>query len=441
MADIKGGESRQLTFPQDGERHELPQILPGGRAVLFTVLSTRRPSQAAVYSLGTGEIRTLFEGTGARYVGSGHLVFGRLGKLWAVVFDIGSAQTRGVARPVRDDVLWSAAGYPQFAVEADLLAYVRNTQGPTWVGKRRPVLVDRQGKEQPLPLPADDYLLARFSPAGDRFVVQVGATGDLWTYDLALGTFTKLTSDRVNAASAPAWTPDGKRIIFPTWFDGDVGLGWLAADGSGPIEVLVRGVAMRSYDRTNPVMLPDGSGIILTGLAPGAATEDLLIVRLTGATRLDTLLRAEGVERNPAIAPNGGFIAYDSDESGRSEVYVRPFPDVGSRRWQISTGGGAGPVWTRYGRELVYGGPQDRIMATRVRGDSADEFAFSKAEPLFTFGTRVQNNLDRNFDVTGDGERYLFVVADGAPASDTSVNLVLIKNWVSELVRLVPREP
>lgn len=440
-AAVSGGEPRQLTVPDDGERHELPQMLPGGRAVLFTILSTKRQSRAAVYLLDTGETRTLFEGTGARYVDSGHVVFGRAGKLWAVSFDIGSLQTRGVARPVRDDVLWSSAGYPQFAVEADLLAFVRTTEASSRLGKSRLMLVDRRGKAQPLPLPAGNYLLARFSPEGDRLAVQVGATRDLWVYDLRLGTFAKLTSDRIVAFSAPAWTADGKRLIFTTWFDGEVGLGWLPSDGSGPTEVLVRGVKMRSYERTHPVMLPDGSGVVLTGLAPGASIEDLLIVTLTGAKRLETLLQGQGVERNPAIAQNGRFIAYNSDESGRPEVYVRPFPDIDTRRWQISTGGGAGPVWTREGREMVYRDLQGRIMAARVRGDNADEFAFSKPEPLFTFGTGEPSGFDRGFDVTGDGERFLFREADGAPASETPVNLVLIKNWVGELARLVPREP
>ena len=113
-------------------------------------------------------------------------------------------------------------------------------------------------------------MLPRLSPAGDRLVVQVGATRDLWTYDFGRGTLTKLTSDRIIAYSAPAWTPDGSRVVFRTWFDGDVGLGWLHPDGSGPVEELVKGIGLRSFERTHPVMLPDGSGLIMTGLAPGA---------------------------------------------------------------------------------------------------------------------------------------------------------------------------
>ena len=119
--------------------------------------------------------------------------------------------------------------------------------------------------------------------------------------------------------------------MFTTWFDGGVGLGWLPADGSAPVEELITGAGMRSFERTNPVMLPDGSGVVLTGLAPGATVEDLLFVPLTGERRLETLFQAGGVEREAAIAPSGRFIAYNSNESGRAEVYVRPFPNAGSR--------------------------------------------------------------------------------------------------------------
>ncbi len=179
-------------------------------------------------------------------------------------------------------------------------------------------------------------------------------------------------------------------MVFATWFDGDVGLGWLHADGSGPVEELVKGVGMRSFERTHPVMLPDGSGLIMTGLAPGTTVEDLLFVPLNKERRLEALFQAAGVERNPAIAPSGRFIAYNSDESGRTEVYVRPFPNAGSRKWQISTDGGAGPVWTRGGREIVYVDSQGRMMAVAVRSDaqrssiSQSQSHCSKSDPVKT---------------------------------------------------------
>jgi Tol biopolymer transport system component/tRNA A-37 threonylcarbamoyl transferase component Bud32 len=443
LAAMTRGESRQLTAPEQGERHELPEMLPGGRAVLFTMLSLNKPPRAALYLLESGETHPLFEGIGARFVSSGHVVFGRQGKLWAVPFDLASLRTAGAAQPVRDDVHWSGAGYPQFTTGGDVLAYVRMNQSsdtqasaPTWT--------NRQGTEHTLPLKANNFMLPRWSPDGNRFVVQIGTTRDLWTYDFSRGTLTKLTSDRVIAYSAPAWSPDGSRVTFATWFEGNVGLGSVPSDGSGPVEVLVKDVGMRSFERTHPVMLPDGSGVIMTGLAPGASVEDLLFVSLTGDRRLAPLFQESGVERNPAIAPNGRFIAYNSDESGHTDVYVRPYPDAGARRWQISTEGGAGPVWTRKGSEIVYMDTQGRMMAVAVRqnrSDGTDEFNFSKPEPLFTVEMPAFDGVDRGWDVTPDGERFLFVPSGrGASELDAALELTLIHNWTDELKRVVPRE-
>ena len=170
-----GGAPRQLTTPTQGERHELPQMLPGGRAVLFTIFPVDKPPHAAVHLLETGETRSLFEGVGARFVGSGHVVFGRQERLWAVGFDPDSLQTLGAARPVRDDVLWSAAGYPQFAVDAGLLAYVRTSQASSSLGNRVLTWVDRHGRKNPLPFKANNFMLPRLSPTADRLVVQIRA--------------------------------------------------------------------------------------------------------------------------------------------------------------------------------------------------------------------------------------------------------------------------
>jgi DNA-binding winged helix-turn-helix (wHTH) protein len=441
MVSTNGGEPRQLTAPQQGERHELPQMLPGGRAVLFTILASDKAPQAAVYHLERGETRSLFEGMSARFVGPGHVVFGLQGKLWAVGFDPESLETTGAARPVRHDVLWSVQGYPQFAVGAGVLAYVRTPGASNRTGNRVLAWIDRNGTRRDLPLKADNFHLPRLSPTGDRFVVQIGIDRALWAYHLSRGTMTRLVSDRIIAYSAPAWTSDGTRVIFTTWFDGDVGLGWVGPDGSSPPDVLIKGVGLRSFERTNPVMLRDASGVVLTGLAPGASVEDLLFVPLVGERHLEALFQAPGVERNAAISPNGRFIAYSSDEFGRSEVYVRPFPKAGSRRWPISRDGGAGPVWTKGGSEIVYVDSQGRMMAVRVRGDNDGELDPSTPEPLFKVPGIFDLGLDRGWDVTANGEQFLFALSDDAGAGrDTAMELILIQNWAKEFQRLAPRE-
>ena len=438
-----GDEPRQLTVPEPGESHELPQMLPGGRAVLFTIFASTRPPRAAVYLLGGGETRSLFEGEAARFARSGHVVFGRQGKLWAVGFDPSSLSTAGPAFPVRDDVLWSAAGYPQFTVEGDALAYVRASQGSGGLGKSVLTWIDRKGRRDTIPnLDPNNFHLPRLSPKGDRVAVQIGANRELWTYDFRRGVPSRLTSNRIIAYSAPAWTTDG-RVAFTTWFDGGVGLGVVRADGSGTVEELVRDVGMRSFERTHPAILPDGSGMILGGLAPGATAWELLFVP-AGARRLETLFQAVGVERNPAVAPSGRFIAYNSDESSRPEVYVRPFPNAGSAKWPISTEGGFGPVWTRDGREIVYVDGQGYMVAVAVRSDANGMFDYDKPVRLFRFAPGGGLGLDRGWDVTADGERFLRIAAAsndvGAGVETGAPEFVLIQNWSAELKARAPSQ-
>ena len=200
-------------------------------------------------------------------------------------------------------------------------------------------------------------------------------------------------------------------MVFTTWFDGEVGLGWVPADGSGPVEELIKGVGMRSFERTHPVMLPDGSGVIMTGLAPGATVEDLLFVPLTGERRLEPLFQAPGVERNPAIAPSGRFIAYNSDESGTSRGVRAPVPecrlpkvaDLYRRRRRP----GVDPRWER---DCLPGQPRP-MVAVAVLNDRDGEFDYSKPEALFKVGRGGDRGLDRGWDVTADGERFLFTCA------------------------------
>jgi serine/threonine-protein kinase len=441
LTTASGDQARQLTIPVQGERHELPQLLPGDRAVLFTIMPAAGPPHAAILVLASGEVRHLFEGIGARFVESGHIVFGLLGKLWAVGFDPDPFETRGAARPVRDDVLWSTTGYPQFAINGGLLAYVRAKDPPNPTGYALMTWRDRQGRRHPLPFAPANFTLARLSPTGDRCAALIAPSNDLWVYDFERGSRTRLTSDRVIAYSAPIWTLDGSRVVFTTWFDGDVGLGWLRADGSGAVEELIRGVGMRSFERTHPAMVPDGSGLVLTGLAPGGTVEDLLFAPLTGEKRLQTLFEGEGVERQAAIDPGGRLIAYTSSESGRAEVYVRPFPDVGARKWLISPEGGTGPVWTRGGKELVYRDRSGEMMSVAVQRDAGADLEFSKPRRLFTLGGWAEP-LDRGWDVTPDGERFLvFERLDADTEQPTSLELALIQNWTDELARIVPTRP
>ena len=261
---------------------------------------------------------------------------------------------------------------------------------------------------------------------------------------------TRLTSDRIVAYSAPAWTPDGSHVAFTTWFDGDVGLGMVRADGSGQVEELIKGRGMRSFEGANPVMLPDGSGVILSGLAPGATAEELCSYRWLGRDALKPLFQAGGVERNPAICTERSFHRVQLGRiSAEATCTCARSRKPARARWLISPDGGLGPVWTRGGSEIVYLDGQGRMVAVAVRSDTSGGFDFSKPEPLFTLrrveqpptpGDRnpaVGPGIDRGWDITADGERFLVThaVVEGAA---TDLELILIQNWLEELKAKVP---
>ena len=163
---------------------------------------------------------------------------------------------------------------------------------------------------------------------------------------------------------------------------------------------------------------------------------------MTGTKRLGALFQAPGVERNPSLTPDGRFLAYDSDESGRTEVYVRPFPNVGSRKWQVSTDGGSAPVWTKDGREIVYVDGQNRMTTVTARSAGGHELELTKPAPLFQARATALVVPERSWDVTADGERFLMRTSDlDVKEAAIPVELILIQNWSEELKRLVPQLP
>ena len=245
------------------------------------------------------------------------------------------------------------------------------------------------GGRIPCPSRQRIFSLPRLSPAGDRIAVQIGASRELWIYDLRpahldqvdLGPHHRLFRSGLD----PRRKPRGLHHLVRWRGRARLGTRRWKRPGRGAHQgrwhALVRtdppGDAARRQRRDHD--------------RPGSRRRRSRIscsCRWLGRERLETLFQAPGVERNPAIAPSGRFIAYNSDESGRPEVYVRPFPNVGSRKWQISTEGGAGPVWTRGGSEIVYIDGQGRMVAVAVLNDRDGKFDYSKPKELFKVGTR-----------------------------------------------------
>ena len=318
-----GGEPEILTTPDEasGEvNHAWPEFLPGGRAVLFTVLggTAAQDRTVAVLDLDTNERRTLVPGgSNPRYAPTGHILYGAGGVLFAVPFDLDRLEVTGDPVPLLEDVMMSANGAVNFALSANgSLAYATGT-GAGVGGERTLVWVDRAGMEEPVGAEPRRYQEFALSPDGTRVAAQVGASDgqDVWIYDLARNTFSRLTFGAGNE-EFPTWTPDGTRVAFGP------PVSWKAADGTGEVETLGGDGSWSPQAFT-----PDGRTVIVRQNTGGK--RELGVLTLDDG-HVERLMESEFSQRNAALSPDGRWLAYQSNESGQTEVYVRPFPDVDS---------------------------------------------------------------------------------------------------------------
>jgi len=429
IVSAAGGEPQPLTTPADDDAmHARPQFLPNGRAVLF---SLRTPAeQVAVYSLDTDEYEVLFPGVAPRYMPSGHLVFARGSTLWAVPFDADGLTLQGEPVPVVEDVSVGSTQVSLFDVSRDgALVYVPGGS----VGTRRLVWVERDGREALVGMGPGLYDSPRVSPDGLFIAVQVGedvANSDVLIHDLARGTTNPLTFD--GQSFFPIWSSDSERVAFVSSSRG--GLFWQAADGTGKPEVLL------DFASAQPLMplqfSNDGRTLLAGGVNPGTGS-DIMTVSLDSDPTVDLLIQTAGDDFHPAVSPNGRWVAYESDDSGRSEVFVSPFPNVGGNKKQISATGGGSPVWSPSGGELFFrsGGV---MMVVPVETDPA--FTYDTPQVLFeapyrrtVFGPRA-----RPFDLSPNG-RFLMIKEE--PATDEAPNaphFIFVEHWREELKERVP---
>jgi serine/threonine-protein kinase len=424
-----------LDTKQGEAGHWWPEVLPGGNGVLFTVAKGLgvENMEIAVLDLATGERRTLLPGgSRARYAPSGHLIYGVNGTLMAVPFDLDRLQITGNAVPVAEGVLTDGpSAAVEFAMSADgSLVYVSGTNPGI---RRSLVWVDREGREEVLDAPPRAYTSPRISPDGTRVALNPrDEENDVWIWDFVRETLTRLTFDP-GQDRFPLWSPDGRRIAFSSQRDKSRGNPfWQAADGTGTVERLAesdRQVFPTSFS-------PDGTRLLVYGDAPGNPDDDdVAVVQPQGEGRLMPLLHTMFREQNAELSPDGRWLAYNSNESGRDEVYVRPFPDVEKGRWQVSTGGGVQPLWARNGRELFFRSGA-ALMVVPVQTDRG--FAAGNAKVVFE-GVYATPLGGRSYDVSLDGRRFL-MIKEGAAAGDTArrPQIILVQNWSEELKRLLP---
>jgi Tol biopolymer transport system component len=434
-----GGTPQPLTrFEKPEVTQRWPEFLPDGKGLLFAAGSgvfNFTDARVAVQSLGTGERRNPIQGgSQPRYALSGHLIYMQGGNLMAVPFDPQKLAVIGVAVPVVDGVVQSESnGAAQYSFSATgSLVYV---SGGVQSAQTRLVWVNRNGAEQPVAAPARGYLFPRISPDGRRVAALVSEQeSQIWLYDLSRETLTRLTFEG-NANNAPVWTPDGKRIAFQSNKDGPLNIFWQLADGSGGLERLTTSEHLQAPMSWSP----DGQLLAFLEINPTAQRE-IWVLRLgdhsggSGPVRTaQPFLRTQFDEAEPRFSPDGRWLAYSSNESGRFEIYVQPYPGPGGK-WQISTEGGIDPVWNPNGRELFYSSG-DKMMAV----DIAAQPGFAAGKPRMLFEGKYERAPVpvANYDVSPDGQRFLMLKpSEQEQAAPTQINVVL--NWFEELKQKVP---
>ena len=431
-----GGTPEVVIPVEDGEQAHGPQMLPGGEWVLFTLrpagVSVWDAAQIVMQSLVTGERVVLIEGgRDARYVETGHLVYALNGVVFAMAFDRDARQVLGGPVPLVEGVrdVPTLTGAVQFSVARNgSLVYVPGSAGGGTVVSL--VWVGRDGNEEMIPAPARAYGHPRVSPDGTRVAVDIadGDNTDVWIWDLTRETLTQLTFDE-GVDDFPLWTPDSARVVFSSSREGG-GLFWKAADGTGQVERLKEGRARPQAWAADGRLIFEQAG-------------DIGVLTMEGERTVEMLLDAEFRETEPALSPDGRWLAYVSYETGTPLIYVQPFPNIDDGQWRVSPDFGRNPDWAPDGRELFYrtqGGAD--LMVAQI--ETEPTFSSRTPEPLFSlsgYGIVGGAGTGRRFDVAPDGDR--FIVRKPGTAEQTSDDdpfngLIFVENWFEELKARVP---
>ena len=441
----EGGTPQPLTIlDRDEVTQRWPQVLPGGKALLYTGHSSTggyEDANVVVQPLPSGARKVVQRGGYyGRYVPSGHLVYVHDGSLFAAPFDLDRLEITGPVVPVLENVSASPeAGGAQFAFSQNgTLVYLPKQNAGS---VEAPIhWMTRDGTTTPLRTTPANWSNLVFSPDGRRLAMQIfdGRQGDVWVYDWARDAASRLTFDPTDNQS-PVWTPDGRRIVFTSRRADKTTLNmyWLRVDGGGDVQRLTESKNPQQPSSWHP------SGTFLAFYELNLRTgDDLMILPMEGDEASGwhsgtpmVFLNSPASEIEPMFSPDGRWIAYMSNESGRYEVHVRPFPGPGGQR-QISTGGGASPRWSRTRHELFYGSPDGHIMVTPYTVDG-DSFRAEKSR-LWSDARYVTRSRRRSFDLHPDGDRFALAKAVDTPTAATHDHVTFILNFFDELRRIAP---
>jgi serine/threonine-protein kinase len=419
-----GGEVEVLTRP-DATQHEVdhigPSVIPRGRGVLFAIVRDGGASEIAVLDLRSHRYKSLLRGSMPHYVaildGSAQrrefLVFSLDNSVRAVPFDGDRLELAGDPIILADQVYVTGNRRANFSIsQSGTLVYMPSTAMPA----RSLVWVDRAGSITPVPgAPVLAYEAPRLSPDGSMAAFIVGAPGRrVATWNLKTGNLTRITTGS-GAENYPVWMPNGRDLVFVSTRNGAAfNVYRQAADGSGAADRL-------STSGNQQIVLDvvgDGSQALVVEY--GANGPSLLLIPTVAGHGSSQAILANG--ETSRLSPDGRFVAYESMESGRREVYVRPFPNAAAARWQVSQQGGSSVAWSRDGKELFYLDPSDTMMAARttVTGTS---FSAEPPRKLFDASFARIDGPPR-FDVATDG-RFLMPKPETGPTGSTSSTLVV----------------
>jgi serine/threonine-protein kinase len=439
----KGGKPELLVATSKTQVEALlgPQLLPGDRAALFTVVPGRGNldgAQLAVQSLASGQRKTLTEGTDARYVTTGHLVYWLRGTLYAVPFDVGRLELAGTPVPLVQGVnRTEGSPSPNFSVsDTGTLVYVPSPIGSS--SGRSLIVVDRAGHDEALKVTAAAYTAPRFSPDGKHLAVGTddGKEANIWVYDLSGTTsIRQLTFGGKN--KYPVWSANGERIAFQSDREGDLGIFWQRADGADTAERLTKpekGVAHipESWSQSNGRLSFSETGADESASLWTVSVKDRKLEQF-GDIR-------SGASFNSEFSPDGRWLAYTLRDRGRVTVHIRSFPPSGGSHYQLRDNGHH-PMWSRDGKELFY------MSTTNTGGLFAVSFT-EQPSPAFGIPSAVATRqtfratpvTPRNHDITPDGKRFI-AVSDAAPNGSTAATAPQIRvvlDWFSELQQRVP---
>jgi Tol biopolymer transport system component len=353
----------------------------------------------------------------ARILPTGHLIYRSGRKLFGAVFDSTRLELRGTPVTLVEGVRYYAVS------DSGTLAYIPGdvVDAPQ---QNTLVWVDRQGRETPLAAKPRAYAYPRISPDGTRIVVDSrDEENDLWTWNIARETLSRLTFSKDDAEGYPVWTLDGEHVIYRSDTTTGPNIFRSRADGTGGAESLAKGPYVSPHS-----LSPDGKQLVYRDTADKTG-RDLFVMGLVPPGPPKPIIQTEFQEENAEISPDGRWIAYESNESGERNIYVRPFPAVDAGKWQVSSGGGWTPMWSRNSRELFYRSANEFLVSNIAVRPAGAAFAFTKPKALFPFGYLFAGT--RTYDISADGRKFLMVKPSVKQVAPTTITVVT--NWFDEV--------